>query len=394
MRDTLLVVNAGSSSLKFQVYEIGGSALGLFCRGQISGIGGERPRFRVDDRHGKCVLDRSIDSAQMGQLHDAQQVIADWLRTVLDAAPRAVGHRIVHGGAHFTGSVVVDDDILRRLADLESLAPLHQHNNLAPIRVIREQWPDMPQVACFDTAFHRTNSNVVQRFALPESFYENGVLRYGFHGISYEYIAQYLARELPHVAKGRVIVAHLGSGASACAMRGGRSLASTMGFTALDGLPMSTRPGSLDAGVVLWMQGQGMQHDEIEHVLYSESGLKGLSGISGDVRDLLASSAPSAAMALDYFAFRVAESLAGLCVATQGVDAIVFTAGVGENAAPVRAAIIKYLSWLGIELDPALNARSAREISASHSGVRVYVVPTNEGWVIAQQTAELLALAD
>ncbi|HUH59725.1 MAG TPA: acetate/propionate family kinase [Candidimonas sp.] len=389
MHDLLLVINAGSSSLKFQLYAIQeADTLALIYGGQVSGIGSAHPNFKVRDAARSVLVDRDLAASDAADLGLAQHALAEWLGTRIDRQPIAVGHRIVHGGARMSDSIVVDDAVLEYLDSLSPLAPLHQHNNLAPVHVIHEQWPEIRQVACFDTAFHRTHDNMVDRFALPESFYERGVRRYGFHGLSYDYIAQHLRQHLPDVASGRVVAAHLGSGASACAMVNGRSVESTMGFTALDGLPMGTRPGRLDAGVVLWMLEQGMTHDEIQHVLYAESGLKGLSGISADVRDLLVSGAPSAKLALSYFAYRTAESIAGLCVASKGLDSLVFTAGVGENSPPVRAAICGHLDWLGIKLDDARNREGSVCISGRDSRIGVYVVPTNEEYVIARQTLE------
>lgn len=387
MHDILLVINAGSSSLKFQLYAIQEhDTLALMYGGQVSGIGSAHPNFKVRDAARSVLVDRDLPPAEAGDLGSAQHTLAQWLGSRIDRQPVAVGHRIVHGGARMSDSVVVNATVLDYLDSLSPLAPLHQSNNLAPVRVIHAQWPQIVQVACFDTAFHRTHDAMVDRFALPESFYDRGVRRYGFHGLSYDYIAQYLRQNLPEVAAGRVVAAHLGSGASACAMINGRSVESTMGFTALDGLPMGTRPGRLDAGVVLWMLEQGMSHDEIQHVLYAESGLKGLSGISADVRDLLVSGAPAAKLALSYFAYRSAESIAGLCVASKGLDSLVFTAGVGENSPPVRAAICAHLGWLGLKLDDALNQESAVCISSNESSIGVYVVPTNEEYVIARQT--------
>lgn len=387
MTDILLVINAGSSSLKFQVYRLPTAAsLAFAYGGQISGIGGQKPTFRVKAANGATLVDDILAQGDAADLRTAQHTLTHWMRREIYRAPIAVGHRIVHGGPRFTQSVIVDDEVLRELDTLAPLAPLHQHNNLAPVHVIREHWPQIAQVACFDTAFHRTHDKVVERFAIPQFLYERGVRRYGFHGLSYDYIAQTLRRELPEVARGRVIAAHLGSGASACAMVDGRSMESTMGFTALDGLPMSTRPGRLDAGVVLWMLEQGFTHDQIQHILYNESGLKGLSGASGDVRDLLASDAMAAKLAIDHFIYRSAECLAGLCVATRGLDALVFTAGVGENSPQIRAGICEQLAWLGVAIDASGNAANSRCISTPDSAIAVYVLPTNEEAVIARET--------
>lgn len=385
--DTLLVINAGSSSLKFQLYALAGSeGLELMYRGQVSGIGGGQPELAIRDGNGVKVVQNMLPLEQARDLASAQASLGEWLAGKLEKAPRAVGHRIVHGGPRLSDSVKVDDGILAYLDSLAPLAPLHQHNNLAPVHVIHQRWPDIVQVACFDTAFHRSNDAVVERFAIPQSFYDRGVRRYGFHGLSYDYISRYLSRNMPEVWQGRVIAAHMGSGVSACAMLRGVSVETTMGFTALDGLPMSTRPGRMDPGVVLWMLEQGMSHDEIQDVLYNQSGLKGLSGISGDVRDLLSSDQPSARLALDHFTYRAAESMAGLCVASGGVDALVFTAGVGENQPWVREQVCRRLTWLGVELDDALNQRGALRISSGTSSVAVFVIPTNEEYVIARET--------
>lgn len=391
MSDVILVVNAGSSSLKFQVYELGAAnALQFLLGGQVSGIGGSRAAFKVKDNSGTCLVDRPLQPGEAADLSGAQEIMASWLQERFPTPPVAVGHRIVHGGPKLSRSVLINQDILDYLDSLVPLAPLHQRNNLAPVHVIFEHWPEIRQVACFDTAFHRSQDAVVQHFALPEKYFQQGVRRYGFHGLSYQYIAGRLREVLPEVARGRVIAAHLGSGASACAMVDGVSRETTMGFTALDGLPMGTRPGRLDAGVVLWMLEQGMGHDEIQDLLYNGSGMKGLSGISNDMRTLLASDDASAALAVDYFTYRTAESVAGLCVAAQGLDALVFTAGVGENSPEIRARVCQRLAWMGIQLDETANAENALTISRPGSRISVHVVPTNEEAVIAQQTLETL----
>lgn len=391
MGDVILVVNAGSSSLKFQLYGMSGDGvLTMLLGGQVSGIGGERPAFHAKDAQGRRLASHPLDPAKAADLGGAQDVMADWLQDRIPSPPVAVGHRIVHGGPEMSGSVQITGEILEYLDSLVPLAPLHQHNNLAPVHVIFNHWPHIRQVACFDTAFHRTQGKVVERFALPQEFYDRGVRRYGFHGLSYQYIANRLPEILPQVAGRRVIAAHLGSGASACAMVGGVSRETTMGFTALDGLPMGTRPGRLDAGVVLWMLEQGMQHDEIQDLLYNRSGMKGLSGISNDMRTLLASDAASARLAVDYFTYRAAESVAGLCVAAEGLDALVFTAGVGENSPEIRAGICRRLEWMGIQVDEAANASNALTISGPDSRISVHVVPTNEEQVIAQETRDVI----
>lgn len=391
MSEVILVVNAGSSSLKFQVHQVGDSGTLTFCLGgQVSGISAEQPAFRAKDAAGQVLIEQTYEAHQVRDLAAAQDIMASWLASQISRPPVAVGHRIVHGGPRMTHSVLITPDVLAYLDSLVPLAPLHQRNNLAPVHVIFEHWPEIRQVACFDTAFHRSQGPVVERFALPQEYYERGVRRYGFHGLSYQYLSGHLPTILPEVAKGRVIAAHLGSGASACAMVEGVSRETTMGFTALDGLPMATRPGRLDAGVVLWMLEQGMEHDEIQDLLYNRSGMKGLSGISSDMRTLLASDEPSARLAVDYFTYRAAESIAGLCVAAQGLDALVFTAGVGENSPEIRAGICRRLEWMGLRLDAAANAENRLTISSPESKIGVYVVATNEEQVIARQTAEVI----
>lgn len=391
MNDRLLVVNAGSSSLKFQVHELGPDAeLAFIMGGQVSGIGAERPAFQVKGAEGGLLHEARFEAGTVPDLAAAQALMASWLQTRMPRPPVAVGHRIVHGGPRMTRSVLISRDILEYLDSLSPLAPLHQRNNLAPVHVVFDNWPEISQVACFDTAFHRTQGPVVERFALPQEYYDRGVRRYGFHGLSYEYIAGRLREILPQIASGRVIAAHMGSGVSACAMVDGVSRETTMGFTALDGLPMATRPGRLDAGVVLWMLEQGMHHDEIQDLLYNRSGMKGLSGISSDMRTLLASPEPSARLAVDYFTYRAAESIAGLCVAAQGLDALVFTAGVGENSPDIRSGVCRRLEWMGIRLDEAANAQNALTISRPDSRISVHVVPTNEEQIIARQTRDVM----
>jgi acetate kinase len=305
--------------------------------------------------------------------------------------PVAVGHRVVHGGVHFSQPTLITDDVLAQLEPLIPLAPLHQPNNLAPIRTIHERLPDMLQVACFDTAFHRGHPEPADRFAIPEPLYREGVRRYGFHGLSYEYIAGRLAAVAPDIAKGKVIVAHLGSGASMCALSAGRSVESTMGFTALDGLPMGTRPGQLDAGVVLYlMQEKRMSAQQIERFLYHDCGLKGLSGISNDVRVLLASEDPRAKLALDFFVYRIAMLAGSLAAAMGGFDGLVFTAGVGENAPRIREAVMHRLSWLGMSCDPEANEKGSPRISTAGSSVACFVIPTDEELMIAEHTRDCL----
>ena len=314
-----------------------------------------------------------------------------WLRQRYDIMPVAVGHRVVHGGPAYDRPILVDAGVLENLEKYVPLAPLHQPNNLAPIRSLLARSPDLPQVACFDTAFHRGHPAVADHYALPEHLYAEGVRRYGFHGLSYEYIAQRLPEVAPAVAGGRVIVAHLGSGASMCALANGRSVESSFGFTALDGLPMGTRPGQLDPGVVLFLIDQKqMSAADVQHLFYHESGLKGLSGISNDVRDLEASADPRAAFALEYFVYRAGLYAGMLAAALGGLDAFVFTAGIGENSVSLRARIAEKLAWLGVALDPAANAAGATLISRPDSRVALYVIPTDEELMIARHTLALL----
>ena len=305
---------------------------------------------------------------------------------------KAVGHRVVHGGPEYSSAVLIDSEVVTRLERYIPLAPLHQPNNLAPIRSLLVRRPELPQVACFDTAFHRSHSAVADHFAIPEHFYVEGVRRYGFHGLSYEYIAHRLREVAPKIADKRVIVAHLGSGASMCALSGGKSIESTMGFTALDGLPMGTRPGQLDPGVVLYLiTEKGMDPAAVQKLFYYECGLKGLSGLSNDMRDLEASADPLAAFAVDYFVYRVGLCAGMLAAALGGLDAFVFTAGIGENSAMVRARIAEKLTWLGVVIDPTLNTARELLISRPECPVALYVMPTNEELMIARHTLALLA---
>jgi acetate kinase len=305
----------------------------------------------------------------------------------------AVGHRVVHGGAEHSRPILVDDAVLAKLEKFVPLAPLHQPHNLSAIRAAQQALPGVPQVACFDTAFHRGHEPVAELFALPYELYEAGVRRYGFHGLSYEYIAGALPQTAPAIAAGRVVVAHLGSGASLCALKGGRSVDSTMGFTALDGLPMGTRTGQLDPGVVLYlMQERSMTVKEVEALLYKQSGLLGISGVSNDMRDLLASKAPRAKLAVDYFVFRVARETAALASVLGGLDGIVFTAGIGERSAEIRRRVCESLGWLGVDLDTAANERSGPRLSRDGSKVSAWVVPTNEELMIARHARALLRL--
>jgi acetate kinase len=390
--DTILVVNAGSSSVKFQVFGIGqDDSLQRQLKGQMDGIG-SRPRLRASGADGGILIDRNYAKDTVPDVSTALTTTGAWLRDDLRINPVAIGHRVVHGGPDYDRPVRVDQAVVARLERYVSLAPLHQPYNLAPIRSVLSRFPDIPQVACFDTAFHRGHGELADRYAIPEALYAEGVRRYGFHGLSYEYIASILPEVAPDVASGRVIVAHLGSGASMCALDNGRSVESSMGFTALDGLPMGTRPGQLDPGVVLYLISEKrMAPADVQNFFYRECGLKGLSGVSNDMRELLTSSDPRAALAVDYFVYRSSLFAGMLAAALQGVDALVFTAGVGENSAPVRAAIAARLGWLGIAIDADANAKHARLISRPESRVAVYVLPTDEELMIARHTLALLS---
>ncbi len=390
----ILVVNAGSSSIKFEVFAIGeGNQLTRRLKGQLEGIG-TRPHLIARDASGAVLADETHDASEVADAAAAQDKLGAWLMAHMGAPPVAVGHRVVHGGPSYSAPIAVDDEVLKTLETLVPLAPLHQPHNLAPIRSIRRRRPDLLQVACFDTAFHRKHPALADWLAIPKALHEEGVRRYGFHGLSYEYIAGRLPEVAPAIAGGRVIVAHLGSGASMCALEGGKSIESTMGFTALDGLPMGTRPGQLDAGVVLYLLAQkGMKPDEVEHFLYHDCGLKGISGVSNDVRDLLASDDPQAAFAIDYFAYRIAQLTGALAASLGGLDGFVFTAGIGENAAPVRAKVAQRLAWMGLELDTEANAKNGPLLSTPTSRIACYVVPTDEELMIARHTLAVLRAA-
>ena len=389
--DTILVVNAGSSSVKFQIFGIEGDReLKRLVKGQIDGIG-TKPRLAAQANDKSSLIDRSYEPQQVADVPAAISTVAEWLRETQSFNLVAVGHRVVHGGPKYDRPVIIDHAAVATLDQYVSLAPLHQPNNLAPIRTLLTRRPELPQVACFDTAFHRGHSAVADHYAIPERFYAEGVRRYGFHGLSYEYIAERLGEVAPAVAKGRVIVAHLGSGASMCALSGGRSVESTMGFTALDGLPMGTRPGQIDPGVLLYLLTEkAMDAAAVQDLLYRDSGLKGLSGISNDMRELESNTDPGAALAVEYFVYRVGLHAGMLAAALGGLDAFVFTAGIGENSVTIRARIAEQLAWLGVAFDPAANAARKSLISQPQSRVALYVVPTDEELMIARHTLSLL----
>ena len=396
MDDYAVVLNAGSSSLKFGVYRRPeDKAWEQAASGQIEGIG-VSPRFSARDGAGARLAQRDLDHATVKDSRTALDVIAEWLRAQYGGARvLGVGHRVVHGGAHFSEPTVVTPDVLAVLRSLIPLAPLHQPYNLAAIDAVAARLPGVPQVACFDTSFHRGQPAVAEVVPLPREVRTGGVQRYGFHGLSYEYIASQLPKVAPEIAGGRVIVAHLGSGASLCALKNGKSVDSTLGFTALDGLCMGTRPGALDPGVVLYLfQNLNLTAKQVETMLYKQSGLLGLSGISNDMRDLLGRSEPDARLAVDYFVYRVAREIGGLTAVLGGIDGLVFTAGIGENSTEIRARICEASAWLGVALDAEANQTKGPRISGAGSRVSAWVIPTNEELVIARHTARLLGLIE
>jgi acetate kinase len=387
MSDTIFVVNAGSSSIKFQLFSVDGRGrCDRLMKGMFDGIG-SRPHLSAADGE-KTLIDRSWKASEIDGVSGALEEVVKFVREYgKGRMPIAVGHRVVHGGPSYSAPTIVNEGVLRQLEAFVPLAPLHQPNNLAPIRLLLARQPHLTQVACFDTAFHRGHPEIADRYAIPEDLYLEGIRRYGFHGLSYEYISDSLSTAAPELVGKKIIVAHLGSGASMCALVGSRSVESTMGFTALDGLPMGTRPGQIDAGVILYLMDQKrLGSRELYDLLYAQCGLKGLSGISNDVRELLASSDPRAKLALDYFTYRIALFAGMLTAAMRGLDGFVFTAGIGEHAPSIREAVIRQLDWLGIELDDEANKKSALRISTPASKVGCYVIPTDEEQMIARHT--------
>jgi acetate kinase len=394
MSDVVLVLNAGSSSIKFSVFDAGARGMPLLLNGQVEGLH-TAPRFAARDAQGEDVGTHAwSDGSALGH-EGAIAFLADFLRDHRGGHELvAVGHRVVHGGLEFAHPVRVTPEVVAALRRLAPLAPLHQPHNIEPIEVVARLRPGLPQVACFDTAFHRTQPEVAQAFALPREITDRGVRRYGFHGLSYEYIASVLGHHDARAASGRTVVAHLGNGSSLCALVGGRSAASTMGFTAVDGLPMGTRCGSLDPGVILYLMDElGMDARAIEDLIYKRSGLLGVSGVSSDMRALLASDAPGARFAIELYTYRIARELASLAGAALGLDALVFTAGIGQHAAPVRERVCRAAAWLGIELEPAANAAGGPRISRPASPVAVWVLPTDEELMIARHTLATLGAA-
>jgi acetate kinase len=388
----VITLNAGSSSIKFALFEADDAQVAADAIGLVEMVGDER-RITVRDSAGAKIHEQSWTESVSAPFHaDALKRILSWRRaTFPDAQVLAAGHRVVHGGIHYDRPVVVTDEVLRRLREVIPLAPLHEPHNIAGILAAQEAWPHVRQVACFDTAFHRDHPFVNDVFALPRRFYDEGVRRYGFHGLSYEYIVHRLREIAPLYAAGRVVVAHLGNGASMCAIRDGHSIASSMGFTALDGLPMGTRCGQLDPGVVLYlMQEKNMSAAEITDLLYRESGLKGLSGLSNDMRALEASELPAARETIEYFVFRIRRELGGLTAVLEGIDAIVFCGGIGEHSCHVRERVLEGMEWIGVELDRTANRANAQVISSERSRTRVFVIPTDEEAMIARHTLAVI----
>lgn len=398
MADALLTLNAGSSSIKFALFRCGHPVPAQpEIVGQIDGIGtAGNARITAQDKTGRTLDDSNLSLTDAHPHRAAIDHLVHWLRQYeANWKIVGVGHRIVHGGQEYSQPILIDDATVAKLKAFIPLAPLHQPHNLAGVEAMRAALPGVPQIACFDTAFHRSQPAIAQLFALPRRITAQGVRRYGFHGLSYEYIADVLPEHLtPEQANGRVIVAHLGNGASMCAMLGLKSQATTMGFTAVEGLMMGTRTGAIDPGVLLYlMDYAGMDAKALTHLLYKESGLLGVSGISQDMRVLLASDQPEAQEAIDLFCYRIVREIGSLAAAIGGLDALVFTGGIGERAAPVRAAVCQKLGWLGIAFDAAANLNDATRISTAQSRVTALVLPTNEEWMLARHTAELMGAA-
>jgi len=395
MDDYTLVLNAGSSSLKFCVFRRPlAERWQMDARGQIEGIG-TSPRLLAKGTDGNILAENDL-STVVRDGPSAIDALASLLRSKYGRARvLGVGHRVVHGGALYSQPTIVTTKVLADLYQLVLLAPLHQPHNLAAIEAVFERMPNVPQVACFDTGFHQARPQVASIIPLPTSICKSGLMRYGFHGLSYEYVTSMLAKIAPQLATSRIIIAHLGSGASLCAVKDGKSVDTSMGFTTLDGLCMGTRPGSIDPGAVLYMfQMLGMTVKDVESILYKKSGLLGVSGISSDMRELLASTAPEARLAVDYFVYRTAKEIGAQAAVLGGIDGLVFTAGIGENSPEIRRRICEASAWLGVELDKSANVGGGPLISTSRSKVSAWVIPTNEELMIARHTGALLGVVE
>ena len=390
MQESILVINAGSSSIKFSVFEIDGDRpLSAAAHGQVEGIG-TSARFEAADGNGRSLTEQTL----AGNRHDdAIRAIHDWLASHSggEAGLAGIGHRVVHGGSEFSEPAFIDDRVVAALEALIPLAPLHQPHHIAAIRAMAAAAPNVPQIACFDTAFHHGQPELAQRFALPQALTTRGIRRYGFHGLSYEYIVSSLPQIAPALTGEKLVVAHLGNGASLCAIDNNRSIATTMGFTPLDGLVMGTRTGLLDPGVILYLlQHEGMDARAVEELLWNRSGLLGVSGVSSDMRELLASDAPAAREAIDLFVYRVSRELGSMAAALGGLDALVFTGGIGEHAVQIRARVCRAAAWLGIELDEAANERHGPCISRPGARAAAWIVPTDENLMVARHTRRLI----
>jgi acetate kinase len=390
---SIAVINAGSSSIKFAVFQAA-STLFLLLRGEIEGIG-TTPKAKLSDPRGKLLVEESFDGKDFDHAAATQAMMrlgAKWLE---GQGISAVGHRVVHGGAEYSAPLLLTHQVIDKLAALIPLAPLHQPHNLAPIRAICASHPSLPQIACFDTAFHRNQPPIAQAFAIPRKYSDAGIRRYGFHGISYEYVSKRIVAVAPEVAHGRLIIAHLGNGASLCAVKDGLSVASTMGFTAVDGLMMGTRCGTVDPGVLIYLiDHYGLGPRELEDLIYRKSGLLGVSGISSDMRTLQASPGRAAKEAIDLFVYRIVREVGSLAAALGGLDAIVFTGGIGENDPAIRSGVANGCTWLGLALDETANRHAATRISKEGSRVAAFVIPTNEELEIAARTFEITQQLD
>ncbi len=389
MNETILVLNAGSSSIKYALYRTTYESISIICRGKIEIGSNTSSQFQVRDSRGELLWQQHL---HVPHHESAIEVILQWLETQTNKQrPTVVGHRVVHGGILFDQPVIINEQVITQLFQLVPLAPLHQLDSLAGIETLKRLKPDLPQVACFDTSFHRTMPDEERIYALPSHLTDQGIQRYGFHGLSYEYIAHILHDHLGDRAAGRIVVAHLGNGASLCALRQGKSIATTMGFTPLEGLPMGTRCGNLDPAVLLYlMREQQMNHDMLTDLLYRHAGLLGVSGISADMRTLLASDAPRAKHAVDLFIWQVCRQLGAMIAVLEGIDGLIFTAGIGEHAPQIRAGICARLKWLSIKLDESANQANAIRISTAESHIPVLVLPTDEESIIAHHTLRLI----